>query len=60
MTETEKILWQRCMEMFQSNVSEQQFQAWFSPMRVKSFDTARKELVVCIPSQFFFEYLEEH
>ena len=53
-------MWQRCMEMFHSNVSEQQFQTWFSPMRLKSFDAAKKELAVYIPSQFFFEYLEEH
>lgn len=58
--ENEQILWQRCMEMFHSNVSEQQFQIWFSPMRLKSYDAARKELAVYIPSQFFFEYLEEH
>ena len=48
------------MEMFHSNVSEQQFQTWFSPMKLKSYDAARKELAVFIPSQFFFEYLEEH
>ena len=60
MTEKKQILWQRCMEMFRSNVSEQQFQTWFSPMRLKSFDAAKKELAVYIPSQFFFEYLEEH
>lgn len=60
MTEKGQILWQRCMEMFRSNVSEQQFQTWFSPMRFKSYDAARKELAVSIPSQFFFEYLEEH
>ena len=55
-----QILWQRCMEMFRSNVSEQQFQTWFSPMRLKSYDAAQRELAVYIPSQFFFEYLEEH
>ena len=59
-TENEQILWQRCMEMFHGNVSEQQFQTWFSPMRLKSYDAAKKELAVYIPSQFFFEYLEEH
>ena len=48
------------MEMFHSNVSEQQFKTWFSPMRVKSYDTVQRELTVFIPSQFFFEYLEEH
>ena len=60
MTENEQILWKRCMEMFRSNVNEQQFQTWFSPMRLKSYNAAQKELVVYIPSQFFFEYLEEH
>jgi len=60
MTENKQILWQRCMEMFRSNVSEQQFQTWFSPMRVKSYDAVQKELTVFIPSQFFYEYLEEH
>ena len=60
MNRNEQILWQRCMEMFHSNVSEQQFQIWFSPMRLKSYDAAQKELAVYIPSQFFFEYLEEH
>ena len=48
------------MEMFRSNVSEQQYQTWFSPMRVKQYDAAKKELTVFTPSQFFFEYLEEH
>ena len=60
MNEKEQILWQRCMEMFRSNVSEQQYQTWFSPMRIKSYDAVQKELAVYIPSQFFFEYLEEH
>jgi len=60
MTENVQIYWQRCMEMFRSNVSDQQFQTWFSPMRLKSYDAATKELTVFIPSQFFFEYLEEH
>jgi chromosomal replication initiator protein len=46
--------------MFRSNVSEQQYQTWFSPMRIKSYDAVQKELAVYIPSQFFFEYLEEH
>lgn len=60
MAESKQILWQRCMEMFRSNVNEQQFQTWFSPMRLKSYDAAQRELAVYIPSQFFFEYLEEH
>ena len=46
MKENEQILWQRCMEMIRSNVSEQQFQTWFSPMRFKSYDAVLKELAV--------------
>ncbi len=60
MKEKYQILWQRCMEMFRNNVSEQQYQMWFQPMKFKSYDAAQKELAVFIPSQFFFEYLEEH
>ena len=60
MTKNEQILWQRCMEVFRSNVTEQQYETWFSPMRIKSYDAVQKELAVYIPSQFFFEYLEEH
>ena len=48
------------MEMFRSNVSEQQYQTWFSPMSLKSYDAVKKELTVSTPTQFFFEYLEEH
>ncbi len=60
MTETPQILWKRCMEIFQSNVNEQQFQTWFIPIKFKSYDAEKAELVVSTPSQFFYEYLEEH
>lgn len=60
MAESPQILWQRCMEIFRSNVNEQQFQTWFMPMKFKSFSAQKMELTVFIPSQFFFEYLEAH
>lgn len=60
MAETPQNTWKRCLEMFRSNVSEQQFATWFSPMKFKSYDAARHQLTLYIPSQFFFEYLEEH
>ncbi len=41
-------------------MNEQQFQTWFSPVRFKSFDAAKNELVVYVPSQFYYEYLEAH
>lgn len=60
MTETPQKLWERCLEVFRNNMSEQQFATWFSPMRLKSYDAVRRELTVYIPNDFFFEFLEEH
>ena len=60
MIDTPQNMWLSCQKIFRSNVNEQQYQTWFSPMRFKSFDAEKKELLVGIPSQFFYEYLEEH
>lgn len=60
MTDSPHIMWKRCLEVFRNNVNEQQYQTWFTPVKFKSFDVEAKELVVSTPSQFFYEYLEEH
>lgn len=60
MTQRTQDLWQRCLETYRSNVNEQQYTTWFAPLKVKSYDADRKELHVCVPSQFYSEYLEEH
>ena len=60
MTHSPQILWAQCLEIFRSNVNEQQYQTWFTPIKFKSYDIEAKELVISTPSQFFYEYLEEH
>ncbi|MBO7068385.1 MAG: chromosomal replication initiator protein DnaA [Bacteroidaceae bacterium] len=60
MTNSPRILWAQCLEIFRSNVNEQQYQTWFTPIKFKSYDVEAKELVISTPSQFFYEYLEEH
>lgn len=60
MTQTPQNMWIRCQEIFHSNVNEQQYATWFKPMNFKSYDAEKKELLVYIPSQFFYEYLEAH
>ena len=60
MTTSPRILWTQCQEIFRSNVNEQQYQTWFTPIKFKSYDVEAKELVISTPSQFFYEYLESH
>lgn len=57
---TPQTLWVRCLDIFRHNVNEQQFRTWFEPIKFKSFCTETKELKVNVPSQFFYEFIEEH
>ncbi len=60
MTTSPRILWTQCLEIFRNNVNEQQYQTWFTSIKFKSYDVEAKELVISTPTQFFYEYLEEH
>ena len=60
MTDSPRILWTQFLEIIRKNVNEQQYQTWFIPVKFKSFDTEAHELVISTPSQWFYEYLEEH
>lgn len=60
MTTSPLIKWAQCLEIIRSNVNEQQYQTWFTSIKFKSYDVEAKELVISTPSQFFYEYLEEH
>ncbi|MEO8732842.1 MAG: DnaA N-terminal domain-containing protein, partial [Flavobacteriales bacterium] len=51
-------IWDRCLEVIKDNVSQQSFTTWFQPIRaVKLVDEV---LTIQVPSQFFYEWLEEH
>ncbi len=52
--------WQRCLELIRSRLNPQQFATWFEPVGFKSYDFETKEVTICVPSQFFYEYLEEN
>lgn len=51
-------LWRRCLEIIHDNISQQQFDTWFAYINLKSF--ADKKLVLSVPSQFVYEFVEEH
>ena len=52
--------WQRCLALIRSRLNQQQFTTWFEPIGFKSYDFETKEVALYVPSQFFFEYLEEN
>ena len=58
MSETNHIgLWNRCLEIIRDNVPEQTYKTWFCPIVPLKYED--KTLVVQVPSQFFYEFLEE-
>ena len=55
-----KNLWDSCLQLIKENVTEQQFDTWFRPIVLQSYKPASKTLLVQVPSQFVYEYLEGH
>lgn len=50
--------WQKCLYIIQDNVSERAFHTWFRP--IKAVALQNNKLTLQVPSQFFYEWLEEH
>lgn len=55
---THQEVWQNCLSVIRDNLSQQSFTTWFQPIvPVKLQDSV---LTIQVPSQFFYEWLEEH
>ncbi|MDR0333965.1 MAG: chromosomal replication initiator protein DnaA [Dysgonamonadaceae bacterium] len=52
-----KQLWNNCLNVIRDNISEEAFNAWFIP--IVPLQYKHNVLTVQLPSQFFFEYLED-
>ena len=50
-------LWNRCLDIIRDNVSEQAYKTWFLPIEPLEFK--EKTLLVRVPTQFFYEFLED-
>lgn len=50
-------MWENCLKVIQDNLSPEQFDAWFRPVKFLRFENGEIELYV--PSPFFAEQLEE-
>jgi chromosomal replication initiator protein len=50
-------VWDSCIESIKKLVGEQSFKTWFEPIQPVSL--INFELTIAVPSQYFYEYLEE-
>ncbi len=51
-------LWESCLSIIKDNLPPQAYNTWFLPIVPVGFED--KKLTLKVPSQFFYEYLEEH
>lgn len=58
MDKTHQSVWNKCLQIIKDNVSAQSFKTWFEPIKPVKLD--EKVLTIEVPSQFFYEWLEEH
>ena len=52
------IVWQNCLKVIRDSISEQSYKTWFEPIIPGKLEG--KKLTIQVPSQFFYEWLEEN
>ena len=58
MAKTADIVWNNCLKIIKDIVEWQHYKTWFEP--IKPVELKGNILLIQVPSQFFYEYLEEH
>jgi len=51
-------VWGNCLKIIKDNINGQSFNTWFEP--IKPIKLSDDVLTIQVPSQFFYEWLEEH
>ncbi|MGY6561846.1 MAG: chromosomal replication initiator protein DnaA [Luteibaculaceae bacterium] len=51
-------VWANCLDVLRDNISPQSFRTWFEPIKPIKLD--KNVLTIQVPSQFFYEWIEEH
>ncbi|MEX0679941.1 MAG: chromosomal replication initiator protein DnaA [Balneolales bacterium] len=51
-------VWAECLEIIRDNINYQKYKSWFHP--IKPIALEGKRLTIQVPSQFWYEWLEEH
>ena len=52
-----QVLWNNCLEVIRDNIPEVAFNTWFAPIVPLNYKD--RVLTIQVPSQFFYEYLED-
>ena len=55
---TYQILWNKCLDIIRDNIPAPAFTTWFTP--IVPLKLENNEFTIQVPSQFFYEYLEEY
>lgn len=58
MVKSDVSVWEDCLDFIKTQVGEQSFKTWFEP--INPLNVENQVLTIQVPSQFFYEYLEEH
>jgi len=58
MKESFEEVWENCLKVIRDNLTFQSFKTWFAPIKPIKLDN--NVLTIQVPSQFFYEWLEEH
>ena len=51
-------IWENCLKIIKDNIGDQAFKTWFEP--IKPIKLEGNILTIQVPSQFFYEWLEEN
>ena len=55
---TPDAVWENCLDIIRPQITTLSFKTWFQPVVAKKFEQGA--LTVQVPSQFFYDWLEEH
>ncbi|MFT7614077.1 MAG: chromosomal replication initiator protein [Parvicellaceae bacterium] len=58
MKKSHESVWTNCLSVIKDNVSLQSYKTWFEP--IKPVKIKNSVITIQVPSQFFYEWLEEH
>ncbi|WP_436517571.1 chromosomal replication initiator protein DnaA [Ekhidna sp. To15] len=53
-----ELIWKNCLDYIKERIPNQSFSTWFDP--INPLKTEGNVLTIQVPSQFFYEWLEEH
>lgn len=51
-------IWKQCLSVIKQEINIQSYKTWFEPIKPVRID--EHELIVMVPSQFFYEWIESH